>query len=310
MQFTLRQIELFVAVCDAGSISGAAQREHIAQSAVSTAIQNLEAVLGVSLFVRNHAIGVHPTPAGRELLGQARLLLATAQEIEAFGASRATGVTGNVPIGFLVTLAPILMAPIIRSFEAAFPGAHLVCREGDQEQLVAWLRTGEIGLAVSYDIAVPDDLRFSSITRVPPRVLIARDHPLAGAQSVIPVDLVDQPLVLLDLPGSSEYFLNLFTAEGLRPKIAYRSRNIDVVRSLVAQGLGYSIVNFHALGNFPESAGLASIPLFGCRHVLSLGTLTVAEQRLPAAITAARDHIADWLLRSGYSQDGKDSGDS
>jgi len=310
MQFTLRQIELFVAVCDAGSISGAAQREHIAQSAVSTAIQNLEAVLGVALFVRNHAVGVHPTPAARDLLNQARLLLATATEIETFGATRATGVSGNVPIGFLVTIAPILMAPLIRTFELAHPGARLVCQEGDQEQLVSWLRIGEISLAVTYDISVPADLAFHPVARIPPRVLVARDHPLANDHSVTTADLIEQPLVLLDLPGSSEYFLSLFTSDGLQPRIAYRTRNIDVVRSLVAQGLGYSIVNLHAIGLFPETAALASIPLFGCRHVLSLGTLTVADQRLTAAVQAAKTHVADWVTRSDYSQAGNDSGES
>ncbi len=310
MQFTLRQMELFLAVCETGSITAAAHREHIAQSAVSTAIQNLEAVLGVTLFVRSHAVGVFPTPTARELLPHVRSLLAQATAIEQFGANNAVSLTGTVPVGILVTIAPIVMAPLIKAVEGRYPAARLQCLEGDQDQLIASLRRGEISLALTYDIAIPDDLTFWPIARIPPRVLISATDPLAQVGSLSVTELVDRPFVLLDLPGSADYFLSLFAAEGLEPRIAYRSRNIDVVRSLVAQGLGYSIVNLHALGPFPETAAIAIVPLGGSRHVLSLGSMVVAGQRPGPAALAVQDQVVAWVEKTIYSQDGNESGES
>jgi len=75
MRFTLRQLELFVAVCETASITLATEREHISQSAASSAIAQLERALGAQLLVRRHAHGVTPTPAGRQLLHRVRTVL-------------------------------------------------------------------------------------------------------------------------------------------------------------------------------------------------------------------------------------------
>ena len=66
--FTLRQLEYFVATCDAGSVTRAALEIPVAPSSMSAALAQLETVLGVELLVRHHARGVSPTPAGRRLL--------------------------------------------------------------------------------------------------------------------------------------------------------------------------------------------------------------------------------------------------
>jgi DNA-binding transcriptional LysR family regulator len=68
-RFTMRQLEYFVATCDAGSVTEAALSIPVSQSSVSAGVSQLEAALGVQLFVRHHAQSVHPTSAGREFLG-------------------------------------------------------------------------------------------------------------------------------------------------------------------------------------------------------------------------------------------------
>jgi len=73
MRFTLRQLEYFVATCDAGSVTGAAKDIPVAASSVSAALSQLGAALGVRLLIRHHARGVSPTPAGRQFLKRARL---------------------------------------------------------------------------------------------------------------------------------------------------------------------------------------------------------------------------------------------
>ncbi|MEO8328444.1 MAG: LysR family transcriptional regulator, partial [Candidatus Nanopelagicales bacterium] len=74
-RFTLRQLEYFVAVAEAGTITAAAEQIHLSQSAMSTALADLERVFGVQLLVRHHSRGVTLTPSGEDLLVTARELL-------------------------------------------------------------------------------------------------------------------------------------------------------------------------------------------------------------------------------------------
>ncbi|WP_263986592.1 LysR substrate-binding domain-containing protein, partial [Streptomyces sp. NK15101] len=68
-------------------------------------------------------------------------------------------------------------------------------------------------------------------------------HPLAGRDSVELAELSAEPLVLLDLPHSRDYFRSLVAATGTAPDVRYRTQSYETVRSLVARGLGYSVLN-------------------------------------------------------------------
>ena len=64
-----------------------------------------------------------------------------------------------------------------------------------------------------------------------------------GGPSLTPQDLAPHPMVLLDLPFSTDYFLDVFRPHGLRPKVVERTRDMGVMRAMVANGFGYSIAN-------------------------------------------------------------------
>src|SRR3954447_3247445 len=114
MRFTLRQLQLFVATCDAGTVTLAAQREHISQSAVSAALAELERSLGVQLLNRRHAHGVAPTPAGRQLLVHARGLLYQAADLDRLASEISDEIAGRIALGCLVTLAPVITPQLCR----------------------------------------------------------------------------------------------------------------------------------------------------------------------------------------------------
>ena len=96
MHFTLRQLELFVAACETESVTLAAQREHISQSAASSAIARLERATGLQLLLRRHAQGVAPTPAGRAFLDQGRLVLKEATLLERMADELGESVVGSL----------------------------------------------------------------------------------------------------------------------------------------------------------------------------------------------------------------------
>ena len=85
--------------------------------------------------------------------------------------------------------------------------------------------------------------RSSPLATLPPHVIVGETSALADRRVVDLKGLAEHPMVLLDLPRSREYFFGLFHAQQLEPLVAARSGSPDVVRSLVANGVGYSLVN-------------------------------------------------------------------
>lgn len=149
--------------------------------------------------------------------------------------------TGNgktLKLGCFHTVAPYVVPPII----SQMPGAGLQMVEGDQRRLCQALSTGECDLALMYDIDIPTDFSVDLVTPLTPYVLLPDGHPLADQHEILPQELAGEPMVLLEGQPSHDYFTGLLASEDVSPNIAYRSTSIEVVRGLVAHGLGYSLL--------------------------------------------------------------------
>ncbi|MFD5388895.1 LysR family transcriptional regulator [Streptomyces sp. NPDC127074] len=243
--FTLLQLRYFLVAAERGSMTEASGALHIAQSAVSAAIHNLERDLRVQLFIRRRGRGLTLTPAGERLQQQARELLARAREIEREARGDGETISGPVAVGCFVTLAPYYLPPLFSECTDRYPGIEIDVVEGETDQLVQALGAGRIDFALTYDLGLTAemDLRSETIARAPAYVIVAADHPLARHGSVELAELSAEPLVLLDLPHSRDYFRSLVAATGTAPDVRYRTRSYETVRSLVARGLGYSVLN-------------------------------------------------------------------
>lgn len=240
---TLRQLEYFVAAGEAGSIKLASETINISQPSISTAISDLEETLGVQLFIRHHAQGIALTTEGRRLMGEAKSLLQQAAGLHQIAHELATEMRGPLTIGALVTIAPVVLPALVRGFQVLHPKALITPAEVHQEALRDRLRQGEIDLAVTYDLDLPPDIAFEPIVELPPYAYVAADHRLAKRAKVKLEDLAGDGLVLLDLPLTREYFLSHFISVGLTPRIVFRSAYPEVVRGMVANGLGYGLAN-------------------------------------------------------------------
>lgn len=294
MRFTLRQLQLFVAACEMESVTLAAEREHISQSAASSAIAQLERALGVQLLIRRHAQGVFPTPAGNLFLHRARLLLRDAGELERLGDELQETVAGNLDLGSLVTLAPVVTPSLCRAFRERFPEAEFRIEQAGQDGLLRALREGRISLALTYDLGLDDAIAFQSLASLPPQALLPADHPLAGRTEVELGELTAEPMVLLDLPLSRDYFRGLFLAQGLEPMVRHRSRHPDAVRSLVANGFGYSLVNVRPRSEWAlDGRPVVTVPLAGAHRPMLLGLAALAGTRETRLVTAFREHCAE-----------------
>ncbi|MEU7488810.1 LysR substrate-binding domain-containing protein [Streptomyces sp. NPDC042319] len=245
MGFTLVQLRYFLVTAECGSMTEASGELHIAQSAVSTAINNLERDLHVQLFLRRRGRGLTLTPAGERLRQHARELLARASEVEREARGDGGTISGPVTVGCFVTLAPYYLPPLFSQCTDRYPGIEINVVEGETDQLVQALGAGRIDFALTYDIGLSAELtlRSETIAPAPAYVIVPAGHPLAGQGTVELAELSAEPLVLLDLPHSRDYFRSLVAATGVAPDVRYRTRSYETVRSLVARGLGYSVLN-------------------------------------------------------------------
>ncbi len=288
LRFTLRQLEYLVAVAECGSVALAAERCHVSSPSISAAIAQLEQEFGLPLFIRRHAQGLSLTEGGRQFTEAARAAGAALND----RAAELTGqVRGPLAVGCLLTFAQVVLPRLRRSFAEAHPEVEFRQSEHDHAALIEALRHARLDAALSYDLELPGDLEFLPLLPLAPYALLPEGHPLAGRAQVTAADLAPHPMVLLDLPYSADYFLSFFAAEGLRPQIAERTRDMGVMRAMVANGFGYSIANIR-LGSdrAPDGRRLVFVPLVTPRAPMRMGLILPAGGPLRRAVAAFADH--------------------
>lgn len=274
IRYTLRQLEYLVAVGEAGSIVAAAQQVNVSPPSISAGVSHLEEELGIQLFVRHHAQGLTPTLAGRKLLDHAQMVLRQAAALRDLAGELSGSIRGPLSIGGLSTFAQVVLPGLRRSFVDIHPEVRISQIEADQPELFSLLRQAKIDVALTYDLDLPSDLKFFPMLELPPLVAISEDHPLGHLAEVSVQELAPHPMVLLDLPLSADYFLSFYAKEDLRPNIAERTRDMAVMRSLVANGFGYSIVNIRPLNDLaPDGRPLRFIRLTGNPRPMRMGML-------------------------------------
>lgn len=291
MRYTLRQLEYFIAAGETGSITLASERINISQPSISTAISHLEQELGVQLFVRHHAQGLSLTPAGRRLLAEAKHLVEQAEGLYTVASEATDQVRGQLSVGCMVTLAPMIMPELAHGFTSAFPASRIRLQEANQELLLEGLGRAEIDVAVTYDLQIPDGIDFVPLASLPAHVVVSESHPFARLSAVGLQDLVDEPLVLLDLPISREYFLALFLKDGLQPRIHWRSSNQDVVRTMVANGYGYTLANVRPRSDLAlDGRRVVRVRLSGDHRPMVIGMATLSGLRKSRLLEAFESH--------------------
>lgn len=309
LRFSLRQIEYFVAVGEAGSIALASERIHISSPSISAAISQLEQQFGIQLFVRQHAQGLTLTPGGRRFLHEAKILLEKAEHLHDVASDITKVVKGPLSIGCLVTMAPYLMGRLRKSFEDEYPDVWVTQHVSNQAEILNKITRAEIDAALTYDLDIPQDIQFEPLSTLPPYVMLGADHPLADRSEIAIEDLIEHPMVMLDLPLSREYFLSLFHQTGLRPLIGETATDMGVMRSMVANGFGYGLANLRPQNErSPEGLELLHVPLVGDYRPVVIGIATMKTEFNSAVLNAFLEHChttfkgSDMLKVVGVSQ--------
>ncbi|WP_129139597.1 LysR family transcriptional regulator [Modicisalibacter coralii] len=291
---TLKQLRYFVIAGELGSVTRAAQKINVSPPSISAAIAQLEDMAGVQLFVRHHAQGLSLTRGGELLLTRARSLLHDAEGLMQFAVSLGQDVAGPLSMVAFPTFAPIFMPRLMQEFLKAYPRVEPQCDEGHQMDIIEGLRSGRYELGIVYDMQVPDDIEFQALCRFPPYAAVAPDHPLAAHERVSIETLSDYPMVLLDWPMSRDYFLSLFVDAPRQPKIAHRATSIGMVRGLVANGFGFTLLNVPPGRHLAlDGKAFRAIPLEGEVRALTVGIATLKGIRLSPVAQAMQDFLKE-----------------
>lgn len=280
MLYTLKQLRYFVATAEAGSVTGAGQVLHVSQPSISAAIQQLEERFGVTLFIRHHAQGLSLTTAGRRLLNEAKSLLSHAEDLRQSAIGLGKDLAGDLHLGCFQTFAPMVMPQLLREFTVAYPDITVHLHEDHVQGVLDSLRKGASELALTYDLNLGSDIDFTALEEVPLHAFMAADHPLASQKKVSLRDLIAYPMILLSLPQSRDYFLSILYSQRLQPCIAYETPNFEMMRGLVANGDGFSLMHSRPASDLSlDGRRLIYRPLTEKLRPTRLGIARLAESR-------------------------------
>ncbi len=240
----LRQLRYFVAVAEDLHFGHAAQRLHIAQPALSRQIQALEKELLVQLLFRNRR-RVQITPTGQVFLDRARLILARADEAVLAVQRASGGVSGSLNLGFVGSATYDVLPSVLRVFRQVAPHVDLSLSEMTVHAQIEALTEKRIDVGLLRLPSKTEGLVFRTISREPLYAALPKSHPLAHLPALRLSALAAEPFVLYpDYPRPSwtEFVIAVCQQAGFRPIVVQRTVEIQTTLSLVAAGIGVSIV--------------------------------------------------------------------
>jgi len=263
VKLTLKQCAYFVAVAEHGGIAQASRVLNMSQPAVAQALDKLEHLFEFRLFERHHARGTELTPQGRAFINSARNLLQLAKRTENDAQAIAADMTGVIRLGCFHSIAPFYLPQIISTYKNAFPNIEISSSELRQDEIIAGIDSGEIDLALTYDMSINHSpLERKVVAQLKPFLLLSEHHPRASQSSIRLADMAQEPFVMFDGPSSREYFASILENHGINPPTSYNSKSMESVRSAVSNGLGFSlsVMKPNHLQN-QEGASVVSVPI-------------------------------------------------
>ncbi|MFT4180569.1 MAG: LysR substrate-binding domain-containing protein [Rhizobium sp.] len=290
MAFTLRQLQYFVAVAEQGSVTRAAQNLSISQSSVTEALKELESDLGVALFDR-HPRGLAITHNGHQFLRHATKILATVSDARTSFSGQQNAAGGTLNIGVTSLVAGYVLSDLLARYRRACPGVEVSAIEDNGGYLEHLLIGGELDVAVMVISNLRDRMALQAeiLETSPYRLWLPMGHPLVSADIISVADISREPLIMLTIDEIEENTGKLLTALGARPHVAFRTRSVEAVRSLVATGAGVALLPDLVYRPWSlEGDRIESRDVSGSLPVVQVGMVWRKGSSLPQA---ARDFV-------------------
>jgi len=253
----LRQVQLFLAAAEEGSITAAARKMNLTQPALSRQIKALEEELDAELFTRGaHSVAL--TAAGRVLVEEGRKLIERAERV--VKAVRAESAGEPLRIGYAPSLAGPLLGLALERFSQVHPRVRVQLHDCSSAEMRDGLAQGRFDVVVT----VPWEgdggaVQWTAIRRHPMRLAVPMSHAFAGREKVKLSELNGQRLLLFSRNDYPEYWQSvarLFRDHGIDAKVAGEFDGVTSLGSAVEAGLGVALV---AAGSRIERVALLSL---------------------------------------------------
>lgn len=290
-------------VVEHGSFSGAGQAVGLTQPAVSRQVSALERQLGTQL-VRRTQQGVHPTEAGRVLVGHAEVVLGRLAVAERQIADLAGLRAGHVRLGSFFTALVYLSAELAALLETRHPALFRNQPDVIEDQLVdratafRGLAAAELDVAIVFEHAfepnpAPEGIELLPLFDDPPCALVPAGHPLSGARSVNPAQLAGDTWIRPHRGSAGRLLDRVLDDAGLRPEILLAGHGDEPVEAQAFVAAGHGVMIAHRLNVLIDPAQIAVVGLEEApvRHIQAA---IMRGQRAPAARA-----VIDALLETG-----------
>jgi len=263
INFTLTDLKYLIALSDEQHFAKAAQKCFISQPTLSIAIKKLEDNLGISIFEReNHRVLI--TPAGDEIIKQARKIISEAQHLLDIVETNQNPFKQPIRLGAIFTIGPYVFPSLIHSIMQEEPRLQLIVEEGYTDNLTAKLINGELDALILATEAQHPELTQIKLHDDRLSVVCSKQHTLAAVTKIAPEDLKLERFLLLGLGNCFRDQVLQVCPEcnmnNQQSSSLITASSLETIKFMVAMNIGISILPALALKNLPTEVKIKHLP--------------------------------------------------
>jgi DNA-binding transcriptional LysR family regulator len=284
MGMDVRQLEMFRAVAEEGGFTRAAQRLKVSQSAVSRQVKLLEGELG-GLLLHRTGKGVTVTAQGELLLKAANRIHRDLQDVAWEISETQKLQRGMLSLGGGMTVCMYVLPRLLKKFRSLYKEVDLRVTSGTSEAILRLVRNHQVDLGLLTLPIVATDLEVQPVLKEEMVVVTAPRHPLSRERTVDAKSLGRYPLVLFERGSNTRKVLDEFFLEQEIPTdVAMETENVEIIKAMVASGLGISVIPYAAIAHDMRSGRFAWARLRGRRLYREAGWVYLKSDHVPRAI--------------------------
>lgn len=280
----LRQLEIIRAIAETGSFTAAGHKLHVSQSAISRQILLLEEELKEPVFLR---VGrrIRITAAGESLLQLSHRVFQDLKDTIAGITDSQESLRGLIRLLGGMTVCLYVFPALLTELKRQHPEVDLKLMTGSSEQCLTRLRAGTGDLAFLTLPVDQPDLVTVPVMQEELLLVTAAKHPLSKKRKVLPQDLVRQPFVLFEAGSNTRRAIDeFFMAARIEPQIVMETENVEIIKAMVRNGIGISIIPYQAAARDVASGHLFTARIEGRSLVRETGWVYPKMSRTPRSV--------------------------
>ena len=293
----LRQLEILRAIAESGSFTAAGARLNVSQSAISRQILLLEEEFKEPLFIR-FGRRIQITPTGETLLQLSHRVFADIRDTSESILDTKKALSGTLRLVGGMTVCLYVFPPLLKEFRRRHPDVDIKVITGGTPRLLRKLRSGSADLGL---LTLPNDdpaLATVPVIREELLLIAPAGHRLANGRAVPTSALVGQPFILFEGGSNTRRVLDeFFVRADIKPRVVAETENVEIIKSMVASGLGISIVPYQSVAREIRVGSLAMARIEGQTLVRETGWVHLKADRVPRMVREMMDTLTRILPR-------------